>query len=190
MAKADNFKFYSASLQKHGQSAKGLNWHSQPYQVLRFEKLCELLPDDLENYTLGDIGCGFGDLYDYLDPKPKSYTGYDMMQEMVAITQKATKQEAVLLDATITSPKTADYHVCSGALNILTKFETTLFIQNCFKASKKGFIFNCLTGNRESQLFNYLSKPFLENLAEALHVTRTEYKENYIPNDITVGFFR
>lgn len=189
MPTIDNQKFYLNAIKKHGQNAKGLNWNSSNNQTLRFEKLLQLLPQDLPNYTLADAGCGFGDFYDYLAHKPKEYTGIDVLEEMVKIAQQNTSSKIIQADLTKTTPPVHDYIVCSGALNILTKFETSLFLQNCYNSVRKGFVFNCLIG-RESDTFNYLDKKFLEQNALALGVKKIEYLEGYIPNDITVGFFR
>ncbi|MBD3796604.1 MAG: class I SAM-dependent methyltransferase [Campylobacterales bacterium] len=189
MPTIDNKKFYRSSLQKYGQTAKGLNWTSEIRQTLRFDQIVKLLPENLDAFTLTDVGCGFGDFYNYLDKKPKKYTGIDLLQEMVAIAKQNTSQEILCQDLIKNPPAICDYTICSGALNILTKFETTMFLQNCYKASKKGFIFNCLTG-KQSDTFNYLDKKFIEQTALTLGVNEIKYLEDYIPNDITVGFFR
>ena len=190
MAKSDNTKLYTASLQKYGQSAKGINWNSQAHQFIRFEQIASMLPNDLHNYTLGDVGCGFGDFYHFLDQKPKSYTGYDLMEQMVDIATTNTHQSIHQLDATTTQPHTADFIVCSGALNILSRFETILFLRNCFNASREAFIFNALHGKEKQGIFNYLDKPFLDKTAKELGVNEVRYIEGYLENDITIGWFR
>lgn len=190
MPTIDNQKFYLNAIKKHGYSARGLNWNSENNQIVRFKQLTKLLPKDLENFTLTDVGCGFGDFYLYLEQKPKKYLGVDILEEMTMIAQINTAQEVQQCDVLKESLTPSDYVVCSGALNILTRFETTLFIQNCYKASKHGFIFNCLYGDRESETFNYLNSKFIEDIALSLGVNEVKYIENYIPNDITVGFFR
>lgn len=187
MPTIDNQKFYANAIKKHGQNAKGLNWNSELYQVLRFDQLIKLLPNDIDNYTLTDVGCGFGDFYNYLSYKPKKYTGIDILQEMVTIAKENTSQEIILQDLIKNPPAISDYIVCSGALNILTKFETTMFLQNCYNSARKGFIFNCLVG-RESETFNYLDQNFIEEIARSLGVNRVKYIEDYIPNDLTIGF--
>ncbi len=189
MPTIDNQKFYSNAIKKYGQNAKGLNWNSSLHQTLRFDKLLELLPDDLQNYTLTDVGCGFGDFYNYLQTKPKKYVGVDILEDMVFIAKQKTNQQIIQTDVVTNTPVISDFIVCSGALNILTKFETTMFLQNCYNSAKKGFIFNCLTG-QESETFNYLNKEFLEQTASSLGVNKIKYIHDYIPNDITVGFFR
>ena len=62
----DNETFYSSAIEKHGVTAKGLNWASKENQLIRFNKILELLPKDLSELTLIDAGCGFGDFYNFL----------------------------------------------------------------------------------------------------------------------------
>ena len=190
MPKIDNEKFYISAIKKHGQSAKGLNWNSQIFQVLRFDQLLKLLPKDLNHFSLTDAGCGFGDFYNYLKVKPQKYLGVDVVDEMITIARENTTQEVHKIDLTKQQPPVSDYIICSGALNILTRFETTMFIQNCYNSARYGFIFNCLYDDRESDTFNYLDQDFLEDLAHSLGVKKVSYINDYIPNDLTIGFFR
>ncbi|MFT7861182.1 MAG: class I SAM-dependent methyltransferase [Sulfurimonas sp.] len=189
MPTIDNEKFYLAAIKKHGVSAKGVNWSSQIHQVLRFEQISKLLPNDLGNYTLTDAGCGFGDLYHYLDPKPKKYTGVDILKQMLKIAKNRFDGQFIQADLTQEAVGASDFVVCSGALNILNVYETNSFIQNCYKSSKRGFIFNCLTG-RGSDTFNYIDREFVEDIAHFLGVNEVKYIQDYIPNDLTIGFFR
>jgi 2-polyprenyl-3-methyl-5-hydroxy-6-metoxy-1,4-benzoquinol methylase len=190
MPNIDNETFYKSAIKKHGQSAQGLNWNSQIHQVLRFDQLIKLLPKELNNFTLTDVGCGFGDFYNYIDTKPKKYIGVDILEDMIKIAKQNTDQEIYQNNIIENQPPVSDYIICSGALNILTRFETTIFIRNCYASAKNGFIFNCLYGDKQSDVFNYLDQKFLDQIAQSLKVKKIEYIKNYIPNDITIGFFR
>ena len=78
MPRIDNEKFYTSAIQKHGITAKGVNWISSDTQRIRFKAILEMLPSDLSWITLIDAGCGFGDFFTYLKKKnklPKKYTG-------------------------------------------------------------------------------------------------------------------
>lgn len=190
MPRINNHTFYLTSLQTHGQTPRGLNWLSLEHQVLRFNAIKELLPHDIENFSLGDAGCGFGDFYSYLVNKPKKYIGIDSLDEMQKIAREKTECEVLLKDITKEKLPTMDYYICSGALSILTSFETHQFIANCYKSSKKAFVFNALYANKESKTYNYLDKNFIQNIAKILNVHKIVYQENYIQDDITVGFYR
>ncbi len=189
MPKIDNDKFYTSAIEKFGSTARGVNWASRANQLLRFKELTKYLPKNMQNYSLVDAGCGFGHLYHYLEKKsltPKRYIGLDSVLDMYSIASEETAQEIIYLDICKESIPKADYYLCSGALNVLTKFETYLFIRNCYNASKKAFIFNALHGEKQSETYNYLSTKEIENLAKELNVGSLKYHHNYMENDITV----
>jgi SAM-dependent methyltransferase len=193
MPRIDSEKFYTSAINIHGTSAKGLNWASKENQELRFKIILELLPQDISNATLADAGCGFGDFYLYMKKNkrvPKRYIGIDSLSDMYSIASQNTAQEIIIADITKDEVPRAHYYVCSGALNVLEKFETHLFIRNCFNASTKGFIFNVLYGDKRSETYNYMTKKELQNIAKELNATQVIYREEYMSGDITVGFFK
>ena len=193
MPRVDNEKFYNSALQKHGITAKGVHWFSQETQEIRFDILQEMLPSDLSSCTLADAGCGFGDFYLYLQKKqnsPKKYIGIDALESMSRIARERTKCEIVTADVCKDALPWADYYVCSGAMNILSAFETRLFIRNCYLACGGGFIFNILHGDKQSQTYNYIASSQIKAIAKELKVAAVHMKTDYLQNDITIGFFK
>ena len=189
MPRVENETFYAASLEKHGLTCKALHWNSEESQHLRFRVLLSLVRDELSTCKIVDVGCGFGDLYHYMTQKPLEYIGIDLMDEMVQEAKKRTACEILKLDACMDELPLADYYFCSGAMNILQKFETYLFIQNCFKASKKGFLFNILEGDDESLVYNYFREKEIKALAREIGA-KCVVKKGYMYKDISVGFYR
>ncbi len=194
MPRIDNRQFYLAALKKHGINSCGLNWSSDAHQSIRFERILSLLVhNNFSNETIVDAGCGFGDFYHYLQANSlhvKRYIGIDSLKEMCEIAVQKTACEIIHADITTEQLPLADYYICSGALNILTAFETQLFIRNCFESSRKGFIFNALYGEKESKTYNYINIETINTLAKSLHVKDVELQEGYLEHDITVGFFK
>jgi len=193
MPRIDNEKFYTSAIELYGTTAKGVNWHSKRTQELRFDMILELLPKNLKDFSIVDAGCGFGDLYLYMLKKkkePKEYIGIDTVVDMYSIASEQTGKEIIIADITKDSLPSSDYYVCSGAMNVLNEFETHLFIQNCFSTCRDGFVFNILHGEKDSETYNYLTKDEILNIASSLHVEHVEFKEDYLSNDITVGFFK
>lgn len=193
MPRIDNEKFYLASLKKYGATSHGLNWSSDVHQSIRFEKIVALLSDVLHESVIGDAGCGFGDFYHYLAANGlhvKKYIGIDSLKEMCEIATQKTACEIICTDITKNTLPLVNYYICSGALNILTPFETQLFIRNCYQTSTKGFIFNALYGNKKSEVYNYIDMRTIQSLAKSLHVKSIRFIEGYIEHDITVGFFK
>lgn len=190
MPRIDSQKFYNSAIALHGITAQGVNWTSQKNQELRFDILLSLLPQNI--ISLGDAGCGFGHLYTYMKKKkrlPQKYFGIDVLSQMQIIASKYTQTEILLADITKDPIPNVDYYLCSGAMNVLHPFETLLFIKNCFNASRYGFIFNILHGDKPSQTYNYMSTAKIQSIAKNLNVKRVEIRDDYMPNDITIGFF-
>jgi SAM-dependent methyltransferase len=193
MPRINNEKFYTSALKHHGVSAKGVNWNSKDTQELRFEVLLDILPKNLEDFTLVDAGCGFGDFYLYLEKKdrhPKKYIGLDSLYDMYAIASQRTAQEIIIADIIKDDLPMADFYICSGALNVLHPFETQLFIQNCYKSSKKAFVFNVLYGDKQSKTYNYMTKEQILKIADSLHVEDVVFRDGYMDDDISVGFLK
>ena len=193
MPRIDSEKFYTSAIEMHGTSPKGVNWASKENQLVRFNAIIELLPQNISSYSIADAGCGFGDLYNYMIKKkktPKKYIGIDSLLDMYSIASENTGCEIINADICKDDLPNADYYLCSGALNVLTKFETHQFIHNCYKASKYGFIFNALHGDKESITYNYLTKREIDKIAKSLSVKDVIYKDGYLEDDITVGFIR
>ena len=193
MPKIDTDKFYTSAIKMHGTSAKGVNWASKENQILRFKKIVSLLPNDISMFTLADAGCGFGDFYTYLHKKkklPQHYIGLDYHLDMCSIAEQNTAQEIINSDICKDTLRVCDYYICSGALNVLTEFETHLFIQNCYNSSKKAFIFNALHGDKTSETYNYLTVEAIEVIAKTLNVSEVLLRSGYLANYITVSFIR
>lgn len=193
MPKIDNKKFYSCAIKKYGITARGLNWLSTNKQLIRFNVILNILPKSLSDFTVVDAGCGFGDFYNYLQDNNiiiKKYIGIDSIDEMCNIASKNTAQRIILADVCKDALPPAHYYICSGALNILTPFETYQFIQNCYNSSELGFIFNILNGTTKSDTYNYVTTAKIKEMAKELNVGKLILRDDYLQNDITVGFIK
>jgi len=193
MPKIDSKNFYTSAIKLYGTTARGVNWASKENQEIRFDVILEMLPKDLSYFEIVDAGCGFGDFYNYMIKKkktPKKYVGIDSLVDMYSIASEKTGCEIIIADICKDSLPHANYYVCSGAMNTLTLFETHQFIQNCFLACGDGFIFNILHGDKKSETYNYLSTSQLQKIAKELGVKKVKFRDDYLENDITVGFFK
>lgn len=186
MSRIDNEKFYTASIDRYGTTSRGVHWNSVHSQEKRFEVLLSCLRD--EKFSLVDAGCGFGDLYAYLrrhNVPFTSYKGLDLSPRMVEIAKEATGCEIIECNACTDLLPSADYYICSGAMNILSRFDTYMFIRNCYEASKKGFVFNLLMGEDDSLVYNHFYPAELQNLFDELGAEVT-VKKGYLQHDFTV----
>jgi len=186
MSRIDNEKFYAAAIKKHGESSKGVHWNSLYSQQKRFEVLLSCIDD--ESFSIVDAGCGFGDFHNYLQEKAvcfSSYIGLDLSPSMVEIAKEKTGCEIHECDICRDLLPQADYYVCSGAMNILSRFDTYLFIRNCYEACTKGFVFNLLMGEDDSLVYNHFYPKELQSFFDELGAKAT-VKKGYLKHDFTV----
>jgi SAM-dependent methyltransferase len=187
MPRIDNDTFYKNALKKYGRSAKGLNWHDDYSQIKRFEVLHEMIKEDLkEGDSLIDAGCGFGDFYHFINPLCKiRYRGYEIVEENIAIAKEHTKQKIEHKDILKDPLEKADFYIASGSMNILSRFETYLFIERCFEQSQKGFAFNLLYGKDRSKSFNYFLPQEIKHFCKKFDC-EIKTRTGYLPHDFTV----
>ncbi|MBE0498158.1 MAG: class I SAM-dependent methyltransferase [Campylobacterales bacterium] len=186
MSRIDNEKFYTASIEKYGDTAKGAHWNSVQSQEKRFEILLSCISD--EEFSVVDAGCGFGDLHVYLKAKEvpfSSYSGLDISPSMAKIARTKTGCEIIECDICRDALPAAEYYICSGAMNILSRFETYLFIRNCYSACTKGFVFNLLMGKDDSLVYNHFYPDELQGLFDELGA-KVKIIKGYVEHDFTV----
>ena len=187
MSRIDNHRYYNEVVERHGVSAQGVHWNSQETQYKRFEILLGMI-DLYMDESIVDVGCGFADLYLYMQEKSvaiHSYVGLEVMESMVEEARKRIDCEVKVCDVLYDPLPEADYYLCSGAMNILTRDETYTFIKRCLNASRKGFVFNMLEGEDESMVYNYFRPKEIESIAKELGATFSMEK-GYLPRDFTV----
>ena len=185
MKKLTNKVFYEKSIKKFGVSALGVHWNSKYTQYKRFEIITQLIKKDIKTSSIVDVGCGFGEYYNYLRINhkiPYSFLGIDCEQPMINICKKRFPNLKFYTRNILTDKLTcADYYTCSGALNILEYDEIEIFIKKCFETSTKGFIFNFL----KNLTFNNIKKYEIINICKK-HTQNLIIKENYLDNDFTI----
>jgi SAM-dependent methyltransferase len=111
----------------HPWSAQALGWDSQDTQFRLFERFLRLLSFGrvLKGASILDVGCGYGDLLDYINRKGvkiREYTGIDIVPEYIWDAQRRFKGGTFIEgDYLETKVPKADFAVCIGGLNL--KFE-------------------------------------------------------------------
>ena len=147
--------YYSQKLAEHGDTPRGVDWNGEVSQTVRFDQLCKIIDTETANFSLNDLGCGYGALFDFLLEKYpiSSYLGVDVYEEMIraAASRNATYPNARFITAS--EPDViSDYGVASGIFNVRLKrtdaewydyLQTTLDVLD--RTSRLGFSFNCLT---------------------------------------------
>jgi SAM-dependent methyltransferase len=156
--------YYTSKLREYGGCPRGVDWKDEASQFLRFEQLLRIL-DCRRPFSLNDIGCGYGKLFEYMLKAGFSdflYRGYDLSGEMIEQAKASYTQHAdctfIQID-TQTDYLRADYTVASGIFNVKQDcpeedwqryvLETVNYM---VKASTKGAAFNFLTAYSDKDL--------------------------------------
>jgi SAM-dependent methyltransferase len=189
----DNDRFYDEAIERYGFTAKGVHWQSASNQLKRFDALLKPLPTELSNLSLADAGCGLADLYGHLAERgklPKAYIGLELKEEFVHEARKRYGCEVIACDILSDTLPEADYYLCSGAMNILTRDETKRFIERCYASSERGFVFNMLEGpSTSSLLYNYYWPEEMESFCTTLCDDVKIYR-GYLKHDFTVALMK
>ncbi|NMN73799.1 class I SAM-dependent methyltransferase [Rhizobium sp. 57MFTsu3.2] len=146
--------YYSDKLAQHGQTPRGVDWNGEESQRLRFEQLCKVI-GDVKGFSLNDLGCGYGSLYEFLTPRyeAQKYSGFDISEDMVRGARQRHRNASNVRFVNSGEPdEIADYGIASGIFNVRLQrcdsewreyIEAT--IQVLDRTSSIGFAFNCLT---------------------------------------------
>ena len=69
----DVANYYSSKLAEYGENFRGVDWSSEDGQNLRFQQLCKIIETD-QTFSINDLGCGYGALYDYMNENFNSFS--------------------------------------------------------------------------------------------------------------------
>jgi hypothetical protein len=147
--------YYSARLAEHGPTPRGVDWNSAESQRLRFEQLAGVC--DLPGAgVIGDYGCGYGALLDYLRSRGFAgpYRGFDVAAKMV---EAARARHAGDAGASFSADEEvlegADFVLASGIFNVKLTTPTgdweaylRVTLDRVAARARRGFAFNVLTG--------------------------------------------
>ncbi|MGQ0732049.1 MAG: hypothetical protein ACT4QD_00160 [Acidobacteriota bacterium] len=78
-------RLYEQSLREHGAVAKAVGWKDEASHRLRFEKLAQVIDRTDQGFSVTDLGCGYGAMFDYLwarFPALERYIGIDVREDM------------------------------------------------------------------------------------------------------------
>ena len=114
---------YSKRFLELGVDVRSLGWGSSSQQIARFQNLTNTL--DLSKKTILDIGCGFGDLLEYIEQENipiAGYYGWDINREFIDVASRKyqmTSAEFLVRDILNDRPKAseADVGIMLGLLN-------------------------------------------------------------------------
>jgi len=158
--------FMDETLEKHGHAPLGVGWRSRENQFLRFDQFRRIFEGREEPFSLHDLGCGLGGLYEWATEYQlpiSRYVGYDISERMVADARGLHKSDNVHFVQSPTLTEVADFSIACGIFNTrLDESEEAWseymreVVRNLAEKSSLGFAFNSLTTYvdwREPHLF-------------------------------------
>lgn len=148
-------RYYSKKIAEHGDTPRGVDWNGEESQMVRFAQLCKIIDPKTPNFSLNDLGCGYGALLDYLRDNHANctYLGVDVSQEMIKVAeQRHAAGDRARFITSAEPDEVADYGLASGIFNVrLGRSDTEWFdylqatLDVLDRTSSLGFSFNCLT---------------------------------------------
>jgi len=147
--------YYAEKLAEHGDTPRGVDWNGEEGQLVRFAQLCKIIDPETLNFSVNDLGCGYGALLSYLREKYATctYIGVDVSREMIeAAEQRHAASDQARFITSAEPDQIADYGVASGIFNVRlgrTDAEWFNYILGTLDVldhtSSRGFAFNFLT---------------------------------------------
>lgn len=198
MGKSDLIKsFYEPNIGKDMPDYEVLGWESQEAQNGRFEVLVSNV--DLQGRKLLDVGCGLGNLLEYLNRKgiQVDYTGVDIYDRMIeCASKKGLKANFYCMDIFKTNPfeeNSFDVVFTSGIFNINLGNNREFLVYaltRLLRISRCVVAFNLLhhkSPDREERFYYFSPGEVEEILKHAPYkLKKVKIIEGYLLNDFTV----
>lgn len=158
--------YYSGKIAAHGATPQGVDWNGEESQFTRFKQLSRIIIDK-HRFSLNDLGCGYGALFDFLSLAFNDFTyhGFDISEAMIdAAKEKHAATDKAHFSVSSKPDEIADYSVASGIFNVRLERDdaewweylcSTIDLLN--RTSRLGFSFNCLTSYSDADKM----KPYL-----------------------------
>jgi len=192
--KNETIKRYNERLEMYGDDPRSLGWLNGK-QHIRFKVLSEIA--DLNNYTILDLGCGFGDLCGFLKTNYKvDYTGYDINKNLLEIAKNkypdARFDVKDILSDQIT--KQFDYIISSGVFNFKLSDNTSFtknMLKKMFDICNKGVAVDFITNyvDYKTEHLHYTNPEYIFSFCKTLS-KRVTIRHDYMPFEFCVYIYK
>lgn len=190
--------YYNKNMIKATNDYEILGWESREAQYARFAALKDNV--DMQGMKLLDVGCGLGNLMEYLTQEGVrvNYTGVDILPEMIErARKKGLNCEFICADVfndDSFKPDSFDVVYASGIFNLNLGNNREFLksaLQRFFKLSRTYICFNLLhykSPNREETYYYFSPDEAKEIIRQACNCDNVEIQivEDYLKNDFTV----
>jgi len=191
------YRYHRERIQMFGKgTSSALGWKSDENQYARFEILSQI--GDMNGLSVLDVGCGHGDLRDFLGKKYPElrYAGIDQMEEFldIAIARYAHLPDTAfyLGDCWNAELPNMDYVLASGFLAYRNSKTNFIFemIDKLFGSARLGLGFNLLrnVNDPNNLLVNYNPQTILEYCKTL--TPKVVLRQDYAEDDFTVFMYQ
>jgi SAM-dependent methyltransferase len=188
-------ELYNERFQKYGHDQRSLGWSKQR-QPIRFKILSEI--GRLDNCSILDAGCGFGDLYGFLVGKGLkiAYTGYDINPNFIQIAKeiypKASFEVKDILE--VEDSEKFDYVLSSGLLEFKLPGSESFaknLLKKMFGLCKNGVAADFLSSyvDWKDERANYFKPENIFYLSKTLS-KRVTLRHDYMPFEFCVYIYK
>lgn len=140
--------YYKKNNDIYGKGSPLNLWATTERQLKRFEQIIKII--DLNNRDILDVGCGYGDFYNWLLNQniiPKSYVGVELLEEHCEIARFNLPKTCSILCGNFLEQQInkSQYCILSGALNFYDNgwFDLThQILDKMWNLSTIGIVFN------------------------------------------------
>lgn len=188
--------FFQNLYQKHGDSHKSLAYGSQQTQAKKFQVLIEIAP--LEGASILDVGCGFGDLVDYVEAAGISidYTGVELVEEIAQVARKKHPGSEIITGDILDIETDAQYdYVLTTGFNCVRTNRNwevlCLALEKMLAMCRKGVAAGMVSNYRHPQDEStyYASPEEVFRYCMSL-TTKVILRHDYLPHDFTVYLYK
>lgn len=182
----------------YGDDVKSLDWGSELGQKLRFQILTEPIRED--RFTILDVGCGRGDLYEFLKSigKEPQYKGVDLNHKIIRLAKEKYAKQKVQFDVQDILDDDFhghyDYVVASGIFYLRFSDNETYFnkmIKKMMHLTDKALLFNMLSAyctTKEPYEYYFYPEEIVRLLSSEGH--KFNLRSDYKPNDFTIYLYK
>jgi SAM-dependent methyltransferase len=186
---------YARAVKRHGTGDhRALLWASRRTQEQRFDALLRLA--NPAGLSVLDLGCGCGDLLDFLIARhatPARYVGIEGVGDLAeAAKGKRHPNASIVRGDFVAEPwrmlVDADVVYCSGALNTIDAGDFYAVIRSAFAAARRTLVFNFLCSPLLAGMsyLRWYDRRDVVRFARSL-TSGVEVLEDYIDGDCTIA---
>ena len=192
---------YNKRFSNYNNTPKGVFWNSKLSQDLRLniilDKILKIAKN--EKFSIADIGCGYGRLYEMirdrnLDRKVQ-YHGFDINKKLIKFCKSNNNFDNVKFTMGALPLNNTDYVVMSGTYNLTPTNNISLWedyiIKNLtcnWKLVKKAMIFNCLIKEKReiNKALYYTELLWIKRICENNFGEIQISKNQLLKDDVTI----